>query len=156
MTHKLWRDTRVSSYGYGSEGRAEPWTGLKQVVLVRIEREYYTKPDSPVIIEDHYYLTSLSPQQKDGDPDKMLNYIREHWDIENRLHHVKDRSMGEDASRTKKAAQIYCWLRNLAVTLMVFIPGNSAPQKAINVAAKPTQVVRLLKAKRLKRCKRNF
>lgn len=41
------------------------------------------------------YVSSASYEQ----PERFLTAIRGHWGIENRLHHRKDRSMGEDRCR---------------------------------------------------------
>lgn len=154
VTHLLWRDTNAGAYGHGSDGGGGGWAGLRQVLLVRIERRYLEEPGEPVEQEDHLYLTSLSPDETRGEAVSLLGFARGHWGIENHLHNVKDRSMGEDASRTRRGAVAMCWLRNVAVTLMPYLEGASAPQKAILAAANPGTVVKLLRAKRLKRCKR--
>jgi hypothetical protein len=55
--------------------------------------------------------TSLSPAQANA---ASLGGIRRgHWAIENRLHHKRDTVLGEDACRTRKAAQSLAALRNL-------------------------------------------
>ena len=123
---------------------------------MRITRRYFTEPGEPVETEDHHYLTSLSPHQKAGRPEELLRLIREHWDIENRLHHIKDRSLGEDACRNKRGSMAACWLRNIAVALMPYVRGTSAPTKAQNASANPKLVIRLFAKKRLNRCKRHL
>lgn len=64
--------------------------------------------------ERHYYLTSLS-----SDALRLQQRIRAHWQIENRLHWVKDVVLGEDHSsiRAPRAATGMAFLRNLAITL---------------------------------------
>jgi len=55
--------------------------------------------------------TWLSPAQANA---ASLGGIgRGHWAIENRLHHKRDTVLGEDACRTRKAAQSLAALRNL-------------------------------------------
>lgn len=44
-----------------------------------------------------------------------IRLARSHWEVENRLHHVKDRSLGEDADRTHAGATVMGRLRSLAV-----------------------------------------
>jgi len=39
--------------------------------------------------------------------------VRGHWGIANRLHHKRDVALGEEACRTRKAAQTLAALRNL-------------------------------------------
>lgn len=148
MTHALWVDRCASAYGYGSDGRADGWAGLRQVVHIRTTREPLVE-GLKTIVEDHYYLTSLSPHKPAGQPQALLRLARRHWEIENCLHHTKDRSFGEDADRTKRGANNLARFRSLAVGLQSALPGGSAPQKQILVAAKPHLVLKLLRQKRL-------
>jgi len=149
VSHTLWIDDAASAYGHGSDGRGGGWPGLRQVVYVRTTREAVGE-DLPVAIEDHYYLTSLSPQSRKGRAEHLLVLARRHWEIENRLHHVKDRSLAEDADRTRPGATTMARLRSLAVGLLEHIPGASTPQKQIRVAAKPSLAEKLLKRKRFR------
>ncbi|WP_220197675.1 hypothetical protein [Ktedonospora formicarum] len=36
-----------------------------------------------------------------GPPKRLLRLVRDHWSIENRLHHRRDVSLGEDACQTR-------------------------------------------------------
>ena len=108
-------------------------------------------PGLKTAIENHHYLTSLDPQSPRGKPQALLDLARRHWEIENRLHHVKDRSLGEDADRTRNGAANMARIRSLAVALLAQIPGQSVPQKQIGVSANPNVALRLLKRKRLSR-----
>lgn len=103
------------------------------------------------IVEDHHYLTSRAPEKSSGTPKALLALARSHWEIENCLHHAKDRSLGEDADRTRSGATIMARLRSLAIGLLNHIPGASVPQKQIHVSANPGIVFRLLKRKSLPR-----
>lgn len=44
--------------------------------------------------------------------------VRGHWGIENRLHHVLDTSMGEDASRIRKNPGVFAQLRHFGLNLL--------------------------------------
>lgn len=121
-------------------------------MLVRITREPIAPGLAP-IIEDHHYLTSLSPDKPSGSPQALLRLIRAHWEIENRLHHTKDRSLGEDADRNRSGSAILSRIRSLAIGLLEHIVGDSVPQKQIRVAANPMIATRLLTRKRLKKVK---
>ena len=103
------------------------------------------------IVEDHYYLTSLPPDKPRGAPAALLRLARSHWEIENRLHHTKDRSLAEDADRTHSGATIMARLRSLAVGLLAHVTGPSIPQKQIRIAANPSIALKLLARKRLNR-----
>ncbi len=144
MTHELWTDTDVSGYGHGRDGRGGGWPGLRQVVCVRTTHEFLCGGLRPVI-EDRHYLTSLRPTKPQGRPQALLILARRHWEIENGLHHKKDRSMGEDAQRCKRGATVMARLRSLDVALLPYIPGQSTPLKQIAVQADPTIALRLLR-----------
>jgi predicted transposase YbfD/YdcC len=99
-----------------------------------------------MIIEDHYYLTSLSPGKKT--PEELLSLVRGHWLIENELHHVKDRTMHEDAQRHGPGATTMARLRSLAVGLFRSIAGASIPAKQGRLQANPRIALKLLTLKR--------
>jgi predicted transposase YbfD/YdcC len=44
--------------------------------------------------------------------------IRGHWSIENRNHHVRDRTLGEDASRVRRKPGILARLRSFALNIL--------------------------------------
>jgi predicted transposase YbfD/YdcC len=44
--------------------------------------------------------------------------IRGHWGIENRNHHVRDRTLGEDASRIRRQPGIFARLRSFALNIL--------------------------------------
>lgn len=44
--------------------------------------------------------------------------IRDHWLIENALHHVRDVALGEDASRIRKQPGVFAQLRTWALNLL--------------------------------------
>jgi predicted transposase YbfD/YdcC len=64
------------------------------------------------------FITSLTPQRATAEDLQAL--IRGHWHIENRLHWVRDVSLGEDAcrARTGAAPQVLAGIRNAAIRLM--------------------------------------
>jgi len=93
------------------------WPGAAQVV--RIERHRHI----PAIqgqacdsVEIAYLITSLSASQ--ASPERLLALGRAHWAIENRLHHVRDVSLGEDRCRVRAGARPLAALRNLALSLI--------------------------------------
>jgi predicted transposase YbfD/YdcC len=65
--------------------------------------------------ETAYYLSTdtLSAEQ-------AARAIRAHWGIENRLHYVRDVSLGEDASRIRRNPGIFAILRSFALNLLRF------------------------------------
>ena len=75
----------------------------------------------------HFYATSLSSAQ--ASLERLRALIRGHWGIENRLHHVKDRTWLEDRHWLKNpaTAQTFTFLRTLAADVLrrVRIPGGT-------------------------------
>lgn len=68
--------------------------------------------------ETAYGITSAGPEWVGAV--ELLACWRGHWGIENRLHWVRDVTLGEDASRirTEAAPQVMAALRNAAVSLL--------------------------------------
>ncbi|MCL4531684.1 MAG: ISAs1 family transposase [Actinobacteria bacterium] len=90
------------------------WPHLAQVC--RIERTVRRKGETKV--EVAYAVTSLWPHE--ASPRRLLELNRGHWGIENRLHYVRDVTLGEDASqvRTGSAPQVMAALRNTTIGLL--------------------------------------
>lgn len=63
-------------------------------------------------------LTSLSAAK--ALPLEVLVYNRGHWEIENRLHHVRDMTYDEDRSQVRKGRRPHAMaaLRNVAISLL--------------------------------------
>jgi len=65
-----------------------------------------------------YAITSPTAEQ--AGPARLLALSREHWGIENQLHHVRDVTCREDQARTNagNAPQVLAALRNIALTVV--------------------------------------
>ena len=63
-------------------------------------------------------VTSLSPEH--APPERVLALNRGEWEIENRLHYVRDMTYDEDRSQVRKAnrPQAMAGIRNLAISLL--------------------------------------
>jgi hypothetical protein len=88
------------------------WPGVAQVG--QLERTVTAGGESTVEVQ--YLITSV-PRDRAGAA-TLLGWARGHWGIENRLHYVRDVTLGEDASRTRSGSgpQLLAALRNLAVS----------------------------------------
>ncbi len=87
------------------------WPGVGQVGRVESEVDR----DGERTTETRYFITSV-PREMAG-AEGLLSRARGHWTIENRSHYVRDVSLGEDASRVRKASgpEVMAALRNLAI-----------------------------------------
>lgn len=101
---RLWASTALNRY--------LDWPGLQQVC--KIERKIeQPKTQEPQV---RYAITSLGPETRAW---KLLNWVRGHWAIENKLFRVRDVTLGEDASQIRKGAapEVMAALRNVVIGL---------------------------------------
>jgi predicted transposase YbfD/YdcC len=82
---------------------------------VQVVRRRRTVTTGRVTLERVYGVTSLRPHQ--AEPADLASWVRGHWGIENKIHHVRDATFAEDASRvrTGTAPLAMASLRNLAL-----------------------------------------
>ena len=87
------------------------WKGLKSIVMVTSERKEKAKKS----IERRYYITSVAPNAE-----KIGQYIRSHWSIENKLHWQLDVNFKEDQSRmrNKNSGENFAAIRRMAISLL--------------------------------------
>jgi hypothetical protein len=124
--------------------------GQRQAVCTRtffvpLSQELPHKPP-----EVRYFATSQSPRQ--AIPARLAELIREHWGIENRLHHVKDRTFLEDRHwmKNRHTANVFTFLRSTVVSMLnrFQIPGRSGqahcPEKIEYMQADVTRPLRLV------------
>jgi predicted transposase YbfD/YdcC len=90
----------------------------------------------------------LITSDRDADPATLAAWVRSHWEIENRLHWVRDVTYQEDKSliRTGNAAHLMASLRNLAISLLR-LDGNANIAAATRHHARdPQRTLKLLQA----------
>ena len=89
------------------------WIGAKTAVKINRSREIKGKVSQETV----YVLSSLELSKVSIKT--MANYIRNHWFIENKLHYVRDVTMGEDLCRIRKGngSQLFASLRNIVLNL---------------------------------------
>jgi predicted transposase YbfD/YdcC len=88
--------------------------GARQAFLIERYRHF---PDGTTTAAAILGITSLPPDQ--AGPAELANIIRGHWHIE-ALHHIRDVTFNEDASRIRAgaAARVMAILRNLVISLL--------------------------------------
>jgi hypothetical protein len=115
------------------------WLGLAQIVRIERRRELKTLCERQVI----YAITSLRPERCDAD--KLLALSRDHWQIENRLFHVRDVTFAEDRSRIRSgnAPGTIAHLRDAVLTIIRKRKLKPRPAREA-FAANPKAAIRLL------------
>ena len=92
---------------------------LLHFAVCRVRREAWgRKGPGSYECEDAYLISSLDLRRHT--PAELLAWNRGHWAIENRLHYVRDVTMGEDAcrARTGSAPQVLAGVRSAVVALL--------------------------------------
>jgi predicted transposase YbfD/YdcC len=92
----------------------QAWPGLTRVCRIERIREFKTYCERQVI----YAITSLPKETADAA--RLLDLARAHWQVENRLFHVKDRTFAEDACRVRSgnAPAALSHIRDRALTII--------------------------------------
>jgi predicted transposase YbfD/YdcC len=85
--------------------------------------------------ETAYGVTSLSPEK--ASPARFLALNRSHWEIENRLHWIRDWTFDEDRCRIRRGAgaHVMASLRNLAISLLR-LAGAGRPTEALRFCSR--------------------
>jgi hypothetical protein len=114
------------------------WPGVNQVCL--LERVRRTKGKET--IESVCAITSLRPQRAKAA--KLLGIARGHGGIENRLHWVRDMSLGEDACRVRSgsAPQVLSGLRNTVLYVLRATGLVRIAEALRHLAARPDEAVK--------------
>lgn len=110
--------------------------------VVRVERE--RAGPAGATAEVAYFITSLGRDRADAG--RLLALVRAHWQIENRLHYVRDVTCGEDACRVRSGAapQALAALRNAVIHLLEGVPATSKAAAMRRLAAHPAEAIRLI------------
>jgi predicted transposase YbfD/YdcC len=95
-------------------------------------------------VETVYAVTSLSAV--DATPQQIADWLQGHWKIENRLHWVRDVTLGEDASqvRTGHAPRVLATLRNTVLALLRLNDHHNIAKALRHNAADPERPLKLL------------
>lgn len=88
------------------------WPGLATIGVIRRVR---VQKDGTASEDQSYFLSSLPPKVRE-----LMKHLRNHWRVENSLHHTLDVTFTEDASRIRKkqGPEIAAAMRRLALSIL--------------------------------------
>jgi predicted transposase YbfD/YdcC len=114
------------------------------VQAIEIKRRRVNTKTGKVQTKTVYAVTSLTPGQ--ADPARLATLVQGHWSVE-ALHHVRDVTFAEDASRvrTGNAPRAMATLRNLAIGLMRQAGWTNIAAAADHYRSRPDHATALLK-----------
>ena len=98
------------------------------------------------VSKERWYLLTSLPSRRCS-PDELLRLFRNHWSVENSLHHVKDRSWDEDRHTLRRPGlgEVFATLVNAslnALRLEGWFPAKmSMPLRAKSCAFSPEQTI---------------
>jgi predicted transposase YbfD/YdcC len=147
-----WRQARTCSKGHGRLEMRElvastelnewlaVWPGVEQVFC--LQRTSFRQGQWHT--QTVYGITNLSSKQASAG--RLLELVRRHWAIENRLHWRRDVTLGEDHSQVRKgnAPQVWAVLNNLILAVLDFLGVQNVPKQMRVFDAQPQRAVRLL------------
>ena len=109
---RIWTDEALADYIREELG----FPGARQGATV--EKVRVDIATGEVSRERWYLLTSLSSRQ--CGPEELLRLFRNHWGVENSLHHVKGRSWDEDVHTLRRPGlgEVYATLVNTALNAL--------------------------------------
>jgi predicted transposase YbfD/YdcC len=138
--HGRLEERRIVVSSEMKEFLAEKWHGVEQVF--RLERRI--SKGSKEREEEVYGMLSLPAELASAQ--QVLEYIRRHWRIENRLHWRKDVTLKEDAclSRRGQVPQVLAALNNVVLSLMDQLKVKNVPQQMQYFQAYPSPALKLL------------
>lgn len=119
---------------------ASTWTGVEQVFCLRRRVQKALVCTQETV----YGFTSLTPAQ--AGPERLLELIREHWAIENRLHWRRDVTLREDHCQVRKgvAPRVLAILNSFLLGLLDLLGISNVARQMRLFDARPLQAVQLL------------
>ena len=118
------------------------WPGLAQVFA--LGRHVITQKTGEERVEVVYGVTSLRPER--ATPEHLLALVRGQWQIENKLHWVRDVPCDEDRSQVRcgHIPQVLAALRNTAIGLLRWAGYTNIAAACRRLAAQPVQALALI------------
>lgn len=117
-----------------NEWLAATWPAVEQVFCIHRTSSRQSQRHTQTV----YGITNLSPMQASAA--RLLEVVRRHWTIENRLHWRRDVTLGEDHCqvRTGKAPLVLAALNNVVLALFDFLGVRNVPRAAAPLRCSPS------------------
>ena len=121
------------------------WPGLAQVF--EVGRHVIIQKTGQERAEVVYGVTSLPPER--ATPERLLELVRGHWQIENKSHWVRDVTFDEDRSQVRcgNIPQVMAALRNTTIGLLRWAGHTNIAAACRRLAAQPVQALALIGVK---------
>jgi predicted transposase YbfD/YdcC len=105
-------ETRICMVAPAPAALKRIWPGLRTIGVIHRTRELADGTESA---ELSYFISSLPPKVREH-----ARHLRNHWHVENTLHHTLDVTFAEDASRIRKGSgsEITSVFRRLALSIL--------------------------------------
>jgi hypothetical protein len=118
----------------------QKWPGLAQGFELTRQRTVKGVTTEEVV----YGITSLKPEEATAK--RLLGLTRGHWGIENKLHYVRDVTLGEDGCRVRKgtAPQVLAAVRNVVIHLLAGVEAASCAAAIRRLNNHPEEALALL------------
>lgn len=116
------------------------WPGVQQALEITRKRFKKGKESCETV----YAITSLAPEKVS--PQRLMQLLRNHWNIENRLHRTRDMAFDEDRSTLHKgnSPQVMAFLRNTAIHMAKKF--NLSIALATHIGSRfPKRIIKLLR-----------
>jgi predicted transposase YbfD/YdcC len=144
----LWAlaDPALNGYAGSAGAVGVPWPSLAQVC--RVERRRIVLTAGGVIADESrevsYAITSRAAARADAR--LLARVLRGHWGIENKAHHVRDVTFGEDACqiRTGAAPQVRAACLNVVIALLRRAGAANLAAGLRTYAGRPASAVQLV------------
>ncbi len=150
-----WRTAETTNAGHGrveqrfliastelNDFLAGAWPGVGQVFFLRRRFHHPLKCTQQIV----YGFTSLTPEQ--AGPDRLLELVRAHWAIENKLHYRRDVTLREDACQVRKgqAPRTLAILNSVLLAVFDWLEVANVASQMRLFAARPFLALRLFMA----------
>jgi len=100
-------------------------------IALRVDREVRSPTGEILLADSRYFVTSIDPASVTSSG--LQSYVRDHWQVENCLHFVKDRWWDEDRHYTKRPglAEAFASLTNAALSVLRLIRETAQSLRAV-------------------------